>query len=223
MRWPLRFGFRMGVVSINASQVCLKSLPNFHSKNSTAFRLIIVAEIQQRFTSNVSQHEKCYSHQAFNVRMWQWGCPIFAAKIQQSFAFGALWHTGRVQCLCIRRVLTCSQCNELKPFKVAIMLMRVAYTGKPMSLANMGQDNHTAMIVHTIQHEYAPIEIVLSTYPYYMIQSSHDQKGSLTQSPESIIQSTQSPTHTQAYIYIYIYTYPYIHTLCTMQSHRTEK
>ena len=41
----LRLGFGMGVVSIDAFQVCLELLPNFHSENSAAFRLIFVAEI----------------------------------------------------------------------------------------------------------------------------------------------------------------------------------
>ena len=45
MCWALRFGLGMGVVSINAFQVCLKSLPNFHSENLTSFCLIFVAEI----------------------------------------------------------------------------------------------------------------------------------------------------------------------------------
>ena len=46
MCWALRFGFRMGVVSIDAFQVCLKSLPNFHGENSVAFHFIFVAEIR---------------------------------------------------------------------------------------------------------------------------------------------------------------------------------
>ena len=37
--------------------------------------------------------------------IWQRRCPIFIAKIQQSFMFGALWLTGRVSCLCIRLTL----------------------------------------------------------------------------------------------------------------------
>ena len=41
----LRLGFGMGVVSIDAFQVCLELLPNFHSENSAEFRLIFVAEI----------------------------------------------------------------------------------------------------------------------------------------------------------------------------------
>ena len=39
----------MGVVLIDASQVCLKLLPNFHGENPIAFRLIFMAEIWQHF------------------------------------------------------------------------------------------------------------------------------------------------------------------------------
>ena len=35
-------------------------------------------------------------------------CPIFKAKIWQSFEFGVLWHTGRVSCLYIQSTLACS-------------------------------------------------------------------------------------------------------------------
>ena len=52
MYWALRFGFRMGMVLINAFQVCLELLPNFHGENLTAFRLIFVAEIWQCFASD---------------------------------------------------------------------------------------------------------------------------------------------------------------------------
>ena len=54
MCWALRFDFRAGVVLIDAFQVCLKSLPNFHDENPAAFRLIFVAEIRQQFVSDVS-------------------------------------------------------------------------------------------------------------------------------------------------------------------------
>ena len=200
----------MGVVLIDAFQVCLELLPNFRGKNLVAFCLIFVAEIWQRFNSDASQHTKCYSHQTFVVRMRQWGYPIFTAKIRQSFAFGALWRIGRVLCLCTWHISVSSHRGEPKPSKVSSMLMRVTYTRKPMSLGDMDQDNHTVMVVHTIQHEYAPTTITLSAYPYYRVNSSHKQRGSLMQPRESIIQSAQSSTHMQAYIYIYI------HTLCTM-------
>ena len=111
----LRFGFEIDVVSINPFQACLKLLPNFYGENSTAFRLIFVVEIQQHFTSDASLHAKCYSHQDFDMRIWQWGCPIFMAKIWQSFVFSALWCIGRVLHLCIQCVSTCSHYDEPKP------------------------------------------------------------------------------------------------------------
>ena len=181
MCWALRFGFGIGVVPINAFQVCLKLLPNFHGENSATFCLIFVVEILQCFASDASQHAKHYSHQDFDMRIRQWGCPIFMTKIRQSFASSALWHTDKVSHLCIRHVSTCQHCNELNPFKVLNMLIRVVYTAKPMSLGEMDRDNHTSMFMNTVQNEYAPTIIVLSTYPYYKVKSSHDQKGSLTQ------------------------------------------
>ena len=54
MYWALKFGFRMSVVLINASQVCLELLPNFHGKNPTSFRLIFMAEFRQCFASDAS-------------------------------------------------------------------------------------------------------------------------------------------------------------------------
>jgi len=44
----------MGVVSVDVFLVRLESMPNFHSENPVAFRLIFVAKIQQRFTSDAS-------------------------------------------------------------------------------------------------------------------------------------------------------------------------
>ena len=45
MYYALRFGFGIGMVPINAFQVYLKSLPNFHGENLVAFCLIFMAEI----------------------------------------------------------------------------------------------------------------------------------------------------------------------------------
>ena len=78
------------------------------------------------------------------------GLPHFQAKIWQSFAFGAIWHIDMVSHLCIRHVSTYLHRDETKPSKVLNILICVAYTAKPMSLGDMDQDNHTAMIVHTI-------------------------------------------------------------------------
>ena len=169
----------MGMVSIDAFQVCLELLPNFHGEKPATFCLIFMVKIQQPFASYASQHTKRYSYQAFDVRIRQQGCPIFKVKTLQNFAFGVLWRTGRVLCMCIRCALTCSCCNEPKPFKASSMLICVTYTRKPMSLGDIDQDNHTAMIMHTVQHEYAPTEIALSTYPNYKVKSIHDQRGLL--------------------------------------------
>ena len=43
-----------------------------------------------------------------------------------------------------------------------------------MSLGDMDQDNHTVMIMHTIEHEYAPTTTALGTYPLYIVMSTHD-------------------------------------------------
>ena len=134
MCWASRFGLGMGVVSINAFQVCLKSLPILHDENLAAYCLIFMAKIQQSFTLDASQHAKRYSYQVFHVRIQQWGCPIFTVKIQQSFTFDVLWRIGRISCSCIWRVFTCSYRNEPKPFKASSMLMSTAYTGNQCHL-----------------------------------------------------------------------------------------
>ena len=45
MCWVLRFDFGIGMVLVDVFSVCLESMPNFHGKNPTAFRLIFVAKI----------------------------------------------------------------------------------------------------------------------------------------------------------------------------------
>ena len=45
MNYSLRFGFRKGMILIDASLVCLESVPNFHNENLITFHLIFVAEI----------------------------------------------------------------------------------------------------------------------------------------------------------------------------------
>ena len=132
-----------------------------------------------------------------------WGCPIFTAKIRQSFAFGSLWLTSRISCLCIQRMPTCLCQDELVPLKASIILMQVAYTEKPMSLGDMDQDSHTVMIVQTIQHEYTPTAISLGTYTHYKVKRKNGQRGLLTQPQGSIIQSAQSPIYRHIQIYIH--------------------
>ena len=58
--------------------------------------------------------------------------------------------------------------------------MCVAYTGKPMSLADMDRDNYTVTIMHTILHEYVPIVVALSAYPYSKVKSTHDTRRLLS-------------------------------------------
>ena len=125
------------------------------------------------------------------------------AKIRQSFTFGVLWHTSKVSCLCIWRVPTYSCWDEQKPLKASTISKCVTCTRKPMSLDEMDQDDHIMMIMYTIQHEYAPTAIALGTYPFYKVSSTHDQRGSLTQPQESIIQSARSPTHKHIQIYLH--------------------
>ena len=79
MCWALRFGFGMGVVLINAFQVFevivkfpqlkfCSILPYFRGGNPTTLRLKRIITCQR------------YSHQALDMRIRQWGCPIFTAK-----------------------------------------------------------------------------------------------------------------------------------------------
>jgi len=56
-------------------------------------------------------------------------------KIQKGFAFGELWHTDRVSCLCIRHALACLYEGEPKLTKASNMLMHVTYTRKSISLS----------------------------------------------------------------------------------------
>ena len=155
----LRFGFGIGVVPINAFQVCLKLLPNFYGKSSAAFRLIFVSKIQQRFASNASLHAKRYSHQDFECENTATGMPHFHDENLVEFRVWCVMAHGRVLRLCIRCISTCLHCDELKPPYLLSVLMLVTYIRKPTSLGDMDRNNHTALIMHTIQHEYASTTI----------------------------------------------------------------
>ena len=138
-------------------------------------------------------------------------------KIQQSFAFGVLWHTSGVSCLCIQRALACSYEGKLKLTKASSMLMHVAYTGKPMSPADMDSDKHIVMIMHTIQYEYAPTAVALSAYPHHKVKSTHDHERA-TLLTMGVHHKKCKTTHKQTNIYIYIYIHT--HISCTMQAHK---
>ena len=131
----------LNVFGINAKFLWRKSisiLPYFCGKNLATPRLRCI--IAHKMLFSPSLHCK-------NIAT---GCLIFTVKMRQSFAFGALWCTGRVLRLCIHCLSTCSYWDEPKPFKVSSVLMRVSYTRKAVSLGDMNQDNRTTMIVHTI-------------------------------------------------------------------------
>ena len=200
----------MGVASINVFLVHLELMPNFHSKNSATFHLIFAMEIRQCFTSNASQCTKCYSHQVFDVKKWQWGCLIFTEKIRQSFAFGVLWCTGRVLRLCIWCISTCSYCDEPKPSKASSILMRVTYTRKPMSLRWLGsRQSHYDDRAHNIAW--------ICTYNNRLkcIPTLQGHEHSWSTRVTCITTRVQhiecTITHTHASIYIYIYIHTYIH------------
>ena len=181
MCWALRFGFKMGVVLIDAFQVHLELLPNFHNENLVAFRFIFVAKIQQHFSLDASQPTKCYYHQAFDMRIRQWGCPISwrkSCRVSHLVYYGA---SARFRVYVYGMYRHACTMKRQKTYKVSSKLMHVAYMGKPMSLSDMDHDNHTLIIVHTIQHEYAPTTIALSTCLHYKVKSSHDQRKALTQ------------------------------------------
>ena len=105
------------------------------------------------------------------------GCPIFMAKIWQSFVFGALWHTAKVSYLCIWKASVCSYQGKPRLTKASNTLTRVAYTGKPMSLADMDRSNHTTIIMHTMWHEYAFTVVTLNAYPHSKVKSTHNHEG----------------------------------------------
>ena len=169
MCWVLRFGFRVEVVSIDAFQVCLKSLPNFCSENLAAFRLIFMAKIWQRFalfswwkSDSISPYFRgrnlvvlylrcviaCQTLFLSNFRYENMtiGIPHFYGENSTKFR---IW-CGRVSHLCIQRVSTFLHRDEPKPSKILSMLMCVEYMGKPLSLGEKDQDNLTTMIVHTM-------------------------------------------------------------------------
>ena len=153
------------MVFINAVLTHLELLPNFHDENTATFCLIFVVEIRQHFGSGASWHTKYYSHQAFTMRIQQKDAPFSWKK------------SGRVSYLCIWHASICSYQGKPRLTKASNTLMRVTYTGKPMSLVDMDQGNHTVIIMHTMQHEYAFTIVTLNAYPHSKVKSTHDHEG----------------------------------------------
>ena len=150
MCWALRYGFQNGcgpdrcfpsvfeVVAKFLQQKYSSISPNFSGKNLAVLCLRCVIAHQTLFLPS-------FWHENTAI-----GMPYFHGKNPAKFHIW--WAMEHMQgfALCIQCVLTCSHCDEPKPSKVLSMLVHVEYMGKPMSLGGMDQDNHTAIIVHTI-------------------------------------------------------------------------
>ena len=152
----------MGVVLIDAFQMCSELLLNFHGENPVALHLRCVIVHKTLFSQSFRRENMAMGVTHFHDENPVEFCVWWAIAHRQGFASMFM---ARINML---------NCDEPKPFKASSMLMRVAYTGKPISLGEMDQDYHTAMIMHTIKHECAPTTIDLSAYPHYKVKSNHD-------------------------------------------------
>ena len=143
------------------------------------------------------------------MRIWQWRCPIFTAKIRQSFAFSALWHTCKVLCLCIWRMPTCSCYDKPEPLKALSILMRIAYTGKLTWWHGSGWSHHDDCAyniawAHTYSKCYVHITILQGQEHSWLERVAH----------------VATRVHNTKCTITPIQTYINIHTSCTMWSHR---
>ena len=139
MYWRLRFSFGVDVVPIDVFLVHLESIPNFYSKNPIALHLRCVIAHKMLFSSSI-WHE--------NIEI---GTPYFHGQNSAQFRIWCIMDSNKVACLCIWCVLTCLCCYEPKPSKASSMLMRVVYTGKPMSLRWHGlRQSHRNDLAHNI-------------------------------------------------------------------------
>ena len=141
------------------------------------------------------------------MRIWQWRCPIFTAKIRQSFTFSALWHTCKVLCLCIWRVPTCSCYNKPESLKALSILMCITYTGKPTWWHGSGWSHHD---------DHAHNIAWIRTYNHCLehIPTLQGQEHSWLERVAHIATRVHHTkcmiTHTCRHIYIYIDTYIYL-------------
>ena len=71
-------------------------------------------------------------------------------------------------------------------------------------LADMDRDNHIAMIMRTIWHEYAPTVNSLGAYPHHKVKSTHNHKR-VTFLTMGVHRTRCTTSHEQANIYIYIH------------------
>ena len=156
----------------------------------------------------------------FNVRMRQWGCPIFTAKIQKSFAFNALWRTSEVSSFCVWHLSACSHCDEPKPSKVL----------EHVETCRMHRETNVTWWHGSRQSHYddrAHCIAWICTYDNCLehIPILQGQELSwlerVTHVATRVHHTKCTITHTQTTRHIYIYTH--IHASCTMLSHRVEK
>jgi len=79
-----------------------------------------------------------------------------------------------------------------------------------MSLADMEWNNHTAIIMQTIWHEYAYMAVALSAYPHHKVKSTHsyERVAPLTM---GVHHTKCTITHKQADIHTHTHTHAHIH------------
>ena len=223
MYWVLRFCFRMGMVLINAFQVCLELLPNFHGENSTAFRLIFVAEIWQCFATDAiftklstweySNGDTQFSRQKSDriSRLARYGTPVgFRVCVYSTYQ-----HTCTVTsqspskhqvCWCVSHTWG-NQCHLVTWIKT--ITKRWSCTQSSM---NMHLQQSPWMHTHTTRSRALVInEGHLHNHenPSYNVHDTHTHVG--------------AHTHTHAYVGTHTYIYVNIYTSCTTLSHIAEK
>ena len=134
------------------------------------------------------------------MAMWM---PYFHGKNPVEFCIWcAMAHRqGFASMSTIQHVSTCLYWDESMPLKVSSMSMHITYMGKPVLLGDMDQDDHTTMIVHTIEHEY----IRQSTWAH-----THTTRLRALMIREGHSHSHESPSykvHNHPYTNRYRYTY----------------
>ena len=86
---------------INAVLTHLELLPNFHDENTVAFFPYFHGGNPTFWVRCITAHKMLFSP-SIHYENTAKGCPIFMAKIWQSYVFGALWCTARVLYLYIQ-------------------------------------------------------------------------------------------------------------------------
>ena len=150
MDWALRFGFKKGVVLIDASLVCLGSVPNFTTKIWQHFALF-----SWRKSDNAFPQVRHSTQNAILTKLSLWehdngGAPFSRQKFNRvsclvRYSALARFHScvyGACQHACVR---TSSSPSMHQAYWCVLHTL-----GNWCHLGDMDQDNHFAMIVHTI-------------------------------------------------------------------------